>query len=228
MVGVGLDTVKQIESQLSSATTKVSCGSAPRPGRAAGGGQGHPGRVIAEQPRRSRTSPPATSSGPTSAAAPSSGSRPRTTWTRATWCPTRSPSRWSGTGWRRRTPRPASCSTASRAPSPQAEPLRDVARRPRRGARRVLELGRRRRRGRPAAVRPAACCDDGQLFQRDDDKPRPSGTGWRSTASRPPRCRASTRRGPARPASTPPARSRTSPSGPSSAGRSTMRAADAG
>ena len=52
--------------------------------------------------------------------APSWAWRPSSTWTPATWYRTRSPSTWSGTGWPSPTPATASCSTASRAPSPQA------------------------------------------------------------------------------------------------------------
>ena len=108
MVGVALDTVKQIESQLSSATTKDSCADEPPhvpehcrsrgvPGHAADHDGARPGRARAHRPSTSPStsgsprSRPATSSGPTSRRERRSGSRPRASWTPATTCPTRSP-----------------------------------------------------------------------------------------------------------------------------------------
>ena len=126
--------------------------------------------------------------------APSWARRPRSTWTAATSCPTRSiigddprPRR------RRRRAATASCSTASRAPCAQAEALdealeqarppadrRAAHRRPRRGDR-APHLGPPRvRQGRPRLprrVRPAQArgrLRHGRLassIQRDDDKP---------------------------------------------------------
>ena len=95
MVGVGLDTVKQIESPAAAAQLRrVPAVMRAHPDRPARCGQGHPGAVVAER-SASRTSPPATSSAPTWPAAPRSGSRPGSTWTAASTCPTRSPTRWS-------------------------------------------------------------------------------------------------------------------------------------
>ena len=64
IVGVGLDTVKQIESlSCSNATTKGSSADAPPHHGPAGGGQGYAGRADRGALRRSRPSRPATSSG---------------------------------------------------------------------------------------------------------------------------------------------------------------------
>ena len=81
MVGVGLDTVKQIESQLQQRNYEGFLRDANRPRRAPRGGQGHPGRSSSPSTCRSRRSPPATSSARTSARARRSASRPRATWT---------------------------------------------------------------------------------------------------------------------------------------------------
>ena len=106
---------------------------------------------------------------------------------------------------RRTTRRTASCSTASRATCRRPRRWEAAGGLGHQAGHRA-RARRRRRRGRPAAVRPAhlpglrpdlarACstpparagiCDDcgGELFQRDDDRSRPSGTGSTSTPSR--------------------------------------------
>src|SRR4030095_7843375 len=115
-VGVGLETMKQIESQLLMRTYE---------GFLRGGwwSSARPGRARARRRSSWRSSspaptwPPGTSSGRTWPRGPSSAGPPRSTWTVATWCPTRSSSPWSWSGSPIGTARPGSSWTGSRAPS---------------------------------------------------------------------------------------------------------------
>ena len=81
-----------------------------------GAGKGTQAAFLAKN-LRSRTSPRATCSAPTSASRRNSASSRSPTWTRATSSRTRSPSPWPRTAWSSPTPRTASCWTASRATS---------------------------------------------------------------------------------------------------------------
>ena len=133
MVGVGLDTVKQIESQLMQRNYEGFPALMRRSGRegecivwwAAGRGQGHAGRV-----HRRALRVPKISTGDIFRANVCRG----TDWPdgqevhgrAATWCPTRSPTRWCATGSPSRTRTTGSCSTASRATSPQAKELDEL------------------------------------------------------------------------------------------------------
>ena len=150
----------------------------------------------------------------------------------ASSCRTRSPSTWSGTGWPSRTPATGSCSTASRAPCPQAVRAGQAAGRPRRRAGPGAGAGGRRRRGDPAALRPAdlpglrqdlarrastrpprrasATAAAASCTSATTTRPRRSPSGCGSTPATPPRWSTSTAPRASWWASTRPARSRTS------------------
>jgi hypothetical protein len=78
----------------------------------------------------------------------------------------------------------------------------------------------------PPKVDGVCDIDGGELYQREDDKPRRSPTGSRSTPSRRRRWSPSTPAAACSSASTPPARSTTSRSGPSTRCARSSRAAD--
>ena len=194
MVGVGLETVKQIESQLHAAQLRrvpalvrlVLVG----PARAGKGTQ-------AAVHRRAPVDVPKISTGDIFRANVSRGHRrsacrPRVHGRAATWSRTRSPSPWSATGWPSRTPPSGFLLDGFPRTVPQAEALDDMLARAGDAARRGARAGGRRRRGGPAAVRPPHLPQlrpdlarrvrpaegrrhlrrcGGELFQRDDDKP---------------------------------------------------------
>ena len=193
MVGVGLDTVKQIETPADAAQLRrlpalVRLVLVGPPGA----GKGTQAQFIAAQFAIPKISHRRHLPGERERGHRARRDWRRSTWTPATWCPTRSPSRWCATGWRRTTPATGFLLDGFPRTVPQAETLDEIARRARQQASMSCSswwsTTTRSSGGCPAAApaatagtsgtststRPAheGICDDcgGELFQRDDDK----------------------------------------------------------